>query len=213
MLHFFQIISNHKINMSELLSENVLLGMGNPLLDISATVKPELLTKHNLKANDAILTEEEQIFNDLVGEYKVDYIAGGATQNSIRVAQWILSKPNVTSYMGCVGDDDNSKKLEEKAKEAGVNVRYLQKNLPLLSVSQRVIRGGGLFCDCFFYFVPNGQLTVPSKMNCLLYLVKPGISFCLAQHIRNGAIFGPKTVFLSYLGLWSPLKEAWQFRS
>ena len=128
--------------MSELLSENVLLGMGNPLLDISATVKPELLTKHNLKANDAILTEEEKIFNDLVGEYKVDYIAGGATQNSIRVAQWILSKPNVTSYMGCVGDDDNSKKLEEKAKEAGVNVRYLQKNLPLLSVSQRVIRGG-----------------------------------------------------------------------
>ena len=63
--------------------------MGNPLLDISATVKPELLAKHNLKSNDAILTEDEAIFNDL-GEYKVDYIAGGATQNSIRVAQWIL---------------------------------------------------------------------------------------------------------------------------
>jgi len=110
--------------MSELLSENVLLGMGNPLLDISATVKPELLEKHNLKANDAILTEEEQIFNDLTGDYKVDYIAGGATQNSIRVAQWILSKPNVTSYMGCVGKDESCKILEEKAKEAGVNVRY-----------------------------------------------------------------------------------------
>ena len=38
---------------------------------------------------------------------KVDYIAGGATQNSIRVAQWILGKPNVTSYMGCVGADDS----------------------------------------------------------------------------------------------------------
>ena len=51
--------------------EGVLLGMGNPLLDISATVKPELLTKHNLKSNDAILTEEENIFNDLTGGYKV----------------------------------------------------------------------------------------------------------------------------------------------
>lgn len=110
--------------MAELLTENQLLGMGNPLLDISATVKSELLTKHNLKANDAILTEDEQIFQDLVGEYSVDYIAGGATQNSIRVAQWVLGKPNVTSYMGCVGADDSGKILEEKAREAGVNVRY-----------------------------------------------------------------------------------------
>ena len=58
--------------------------LGQPLLDISATVKAELLTKHKLKANDAILTEEEEIFKDLLEEYKVDYIAGGATQNSIR---------------------------------------------------------------------------------------------------------------------------------
>ena len=80
--------------MAELLSENVLLGMGNPLLDISATVKPDLLTKHKLKANDAILTEEEAIFNDLLEEYKVDYIAGGATQNSIRYQnQANLSRP------------------------------------------------------------------------------------------------------------------------
>jgi len=117
--------------MAELLSDNQLLGMGNPLLDISATVKTDLLTKHNLKANDAILTEDEQIFQDLQsGDYKVDYIAGGATQNSIRVAQWVLGKPNVTSYMGCVGDDDSSKILEEKAKEAGVNVRYQKSDKP-----------------------------------------------------------------------------------
>ena len=70
--------------MAELISENVLLGMGNPLLDISASVKPDLLTKHKLKANDAILTEEEDVFKDLQEGYQVDYIAGGATQNSIR---------------------------------------------------------------------------------------------------------------------------------
>ena len=53
------------------MQEGVLLGMGNPLLDISATVKPELLTKHGLKSNDAILTESEDIFNDLTSGYKV----------------------------------------------------------------------------------------------------------------------------------------------
>jgi len=104
--------------------EGMLLGMGNPLLDISATVKPDLLTKHSLKSNDAILTEDEAIFNDLTSGYKVDYIAGGATQNSIRVAQWILGVKNATSYFGCVGKDDYSKTLEAKAKEAGVNVQY-----------------------------------------------------------------------------------------
>ena len=111
--------------MTELLKENSIVCMGNPLLDISAAVKPDLLSKHQLKANDAILTEGEEIFNDLLSEYKenVEYIAGGATQNSTRVAQWILGKPNVTAYMGCVGDDDNRRILEEKAKAAGVNVK------------------------------------------------------------------------------------------
>lgn len=102
----------------------MLLGMGNPLLDISATVKSELLTKHNLKSNDAILTESEEIFKDLTGQYSVDYIAGGATQNSVRVAQWVLGLKNSTSYFGCVGKDEYAGTLESKAKEAGVNVQY-----------------------------------------------------------------------------------------
>jgi len=116
--------------MAELLSENVLLGMGNPLLDISATVEKDLLTKHNLKSNDAILTEDEQIFKDLIEGHKVDYIAGGATQNTIRVAQWILGKKSLCAYMGCVGRDDSSKILEEKASEAGVNVKYQYSDKP-----------------------------------------------------------------------------------
>jgi len=110
--------------MAELLHEGILLGMGNPLLDISASVKTDLLEKYNLKANDAILTEDEAIFKDLQADYEVDYIAGGATQNSIRVAQWILGKPKATSYFGCVGNDDSLKKLLAKSEEAGVNVQY-----------------------------------------------------------------------------------------
>ena len=103
--------------------------MGNPLLDISATVKPELLAKHNLKSNDAILTEDEAIFQD-IGEYKVDYIAGGATQNSIRVAQWILGLKYASAYFGCVGQDKYSETLESCARQAGVHVKYQRSSHP-----------------------------------------------------------------------------------
>ena len=102
----------------------MLLGMGNPLLDISATVLPELLAKHNLKANNAVLTEDEVIFTELTSNYPVDFIAGGATQNSIRVAQWILGLKHATSFIGCIGRDKYGETLETKAKEDGVRVRY-----------------------------------------------------------------------------------------
>jgi len=111
-------------------SEPVILGMGNPLLDISAVVKPELLEKYNLKANDAILYEKEDIFEDLAKDYEVEYIAGGATQNSCRVAQWILEKPESVAYFGCVGKDQTFDTLKKVASKAGVKVLYQNTEKP-----------------------------------------------------------------------------------
>ena len=83
----------------------IILGMGNPLLDISATVDTAMLEKYSLKANDAILYEKEDLYEDMLANHKVDYIAGGATQNSIRVAQWLLKDlgKETVAYFGCVG--------------------------------------------------------------------------------------------------------------
>ncbi len=53
--------------------KGVILGMGNPLLDISAVVKPEMLDKYKLKANDAILYEKEDIYEELIRDYKVGH--------------------------------------------------------------------------------------------------------------------------------------------
>lgn len=74
-----------------------LLGMGNPLLDISAEVPTALLEEYGVSLNNAILAEDKHLplYKALVKDYKVDYIAGGATQNSIRVAQW-MSPPGST---------------------------------------------------------------------------------------------------------------------
>lgn len=87
--------------------QGAILGMCNPLLDISAEVPQELLTKYELSLNNAILADERHfpLYEELVKNFPVQYIAGGATQNSIRVAQWMLQIPGSTSYFGAIGTD------------------------------------------------------------------------------------------------------------
>ena len=87
---------------------NILLGMGNPLLDISAVVEQDILDKYDLQLNNAILAEEKHnpLYKEMVDKYPVEYIAGGATQNSIRVCQWMLKTKGATTFIGCIGEDD-----------------------------------------------------------------------------------------------------------
>ena len=63
-------------------------------------------------------------YKDLVDNYEIEYIAGGATQNSMRVFQWIVEMPKVSSYFGCVGKDNYADILGNIAREADVNVQY-----------------------------------------------------------------------------------------
>lgn len=104
----------------------MVVGLCNPLLDISASADMSFLEKYSLKPNDAILAEDKHkpLYKELVDQYKVDYIAGGAGQNALRVAQRVMKKPNVAIFMGSVGKDEYSSILEEKARSDGVNVRY-----------------------------------------------------------------------------------------
>merc|ERR1711916_15818 len=106
---------------------NIIFALGNPLLDISAPVDEAWLTKYNLKANDAILAAEEHdaLFEELAQEDAVTYTAGGATMNSIRVAQYYLDNPRATTFVGCVGSDDNASKLSGAAAADSVRVEYL----------------------------------------------------------------------------------------
>ncbi|XP_046441512.1 adenosine kinase-like isoform X2 [Daphnia pulex] len=108
------------------LREGMLVGLCNPLLDISAAADVAFLEKYDLQLNNAILAEEKHkpLYKELVSQYKVDYIAGGSGQNALRVAQKVLEKPNTTVFMGCVGKDEYSEILETKARSEGVNVRY-----------------------------------------------------------------------------------------
>jgi adenosine kinase len=86
-----------------------------------------LLEKYGLKLNDAILAEEKHqpLFGEMVKLPGVQYIAGGATQNSIRVAQWMLQTPGSTAYMGCIGKDDNAQKMVDACAKDGVKTAYM----------------------------------------------------------------------------------------
>jgi len=108
----------------------VFLGMGNPLLDISAVVPEKELQKWGAKLGDAMLADAQKhtpMYADLVKNYDVEYIAGGATQNSIRVAATLLKSTSVNcGYIGCIGKDKFGEQLKKSAAEAGVQALYLE---------------------------------------------------------------------------------------
>ncbi|XP_056148413.1 adenosine kinase-like [Lampris incognitus] len=113
------------------LSPNSLFGMGNPLLDISAVVDKDFLDKYSLKPNDQILAEDKHkaLFEELVKKFKVEYHAGGATQNSIKIAQWMIQEPHkVGTFFGCIGTDKFGEILKQKAEETHVDAHYYEQN-------------------------------------------------------------------------------------
>lgn len=104
-----------------------LLCLGNPLLDVSSVVEQAFLDKYEIKLNNQILAEEKHVpmYKELSAMPKVEYIPGGAGQNTIRVAQWMLQVPHAATYMGCIGDDEFGKKMQEITSKEGVNARYM----------------------------------------------------------------------------------------
>ncbi|XP_023987808.1 adenosine kinase isoform X2 [Physeter macrocephalus] len=134
-----------KVEAPRALSENILFGMGNPLLDITAVVDKDFLDKYSLKLNDQILAEEKhkELFDELVKKFKVEYHAGGSTQNSIKVAQWMIQQPHkAATFFGCIGIDKFGEILKKKAAEAHVDAHYYEQNEQPTGTCAACITGG-----------------------------------------------------------------------
>nr|ACD37570.1 adenosine kinase [Philodina roseola] len=113
--------------MSTKLADGFLFGIGNPLLDIIAEVPVSFLDNYKLKANDAILASDEHkgLNEILLRDFpNHQFVAGGATQNTMRAATWFLQQPNVSVYMGCVGQDKYHQLLHDAASKAGLLLSY-----------------------------------------------------------------------------------------
>ncbi|KAF2717888.1 Ribokinase-like protein [Polychaeton citri CBS 116435] len=102
-----------------------LLCLENPLLDIQGQGDDALLQQYGLKANDAILAEQNHLtlYDELINNRDAKLLAGGAAQNTARGAQYILD-PDSVVFFGCVGKDKYADILQAANKEAGLQVRY-----------------------------------------------------------------------------------------
>jgi len=108
-------------------AEGSVFVIGNPLLDISATVNEEYLKKYNLLPSNAILASDEHLpmYPEMISQFEVEYSAGGAGQNTARAISWMLQQHNVAVYVGCIGADQYGERLQAEARADGVDVHYL----------------------------------------------------------------------------------------
>lgn len=105
--------------------QNHVFGIGNPLLDMSANTTQEQLDRYGMAMGNAILAEEKHLplYTEIAEAKDVLYVAGGATQNSVRVAQWMLPQGS-TNYTGSVGNDAFGEQLSKCLAEDGVGELY-----------------------------------------------------------------------------------------
>jgi len=103
-----------------------IVGLGNPLLDISAVTPQAFLEKYGLRLNNAILSGEEQkgLVEEMMKTFPCAYLAGGATQNSMRAAAWVLGEPGAVAYFGAVGNDEYAQRLRTVLDNAQVTHYY-----------------------------------------------------------------------------------------
>lgn len=109
--------------------QGMIVGLGNPLLDILATCDAEFVRKHNLIAGQTITNSDkyDALINELAHQYKVKFIAGGSTQNTIRVIQWLFHKePRVCTFIGCIGRDFFGHCMQSRVEDEGVTVNYIE---------------------------------------------------------------------------------------
>lgn len=97
-------------------------GLCNPLLDISAEVKPELLQKYGLEPSNTILAAPMHLplYEELIKNHTVTYVPGGSGCNSMRFGQWLSTEPETFAYAGAIGDDSYGKILKDELNKDAV---------------------------------------------------------------------------------------------
>ncbi|EDW80500.2 uncharacterized protein Dwil_GK11532 [Drosophila willistoni] len=109
------------------LPEGVMIGFGNPLLDLTTTIEDTmLLEKYGLEPNAAIIAEEKHmaLFDEIANQENLQLSAGGSCQNSMRVFQWIVGAPYRAVFFGAVGMDKFGEVIAKRARADGVETLY-----------------------------------------------------------------------------------------
>jgi len=106
------------------------LGIGNPLLDITAHTTDEVLAKFELEKGTAILADPKHmdLYPLVQASPDVRYCPGGSSMNTARATQWMLSStlPGCTAFVGCIGKDESGKILRTAVTDSGVKPLFLE---------------------------------------------------------------------------------------
>jgi len=100
----------------------------NPLIDAVIPVEESFLEKWGLKNDDAILANEsfQPLINQVVSNPDAFMTPGGAGQNTLSMAQWMMQEKGTTIMVGSVGPDSNKNLLEGMMNKNGVRCLYQQ---------------------------------------------------------------------------------------
>ena len=118
--------TNQKLEREPVLS---LIGLGDPIVDISAEVDNQTVKRYGLEWGRTVYVNERTIgiFEELEKKDQVSYIPGGSVQNTIRVLAKLINKNENTknkfkiSMIGCVGGDNYREKIINALNICGVN--------------------------------------------------------------------------------------------
>jgi len=108
-----------------------ILGICHCLLDISAHVDDDFIKTYEVQIGSGILATNRQLpmYEEMLRLPSVQYIPGGATLNSIRIAQWILrarATEPCTGFMGAVGEDTYGDYIENICRMEGVSTCFMR---------------------------------------------------------------------------------------
>jgi len=100
--------------------------MCNPLLDISVTVDDAFIKRHGKEPGLASLADDKDLplFDEIEKFDTIEYIAGGAGQNTARAVAFMSPSKSTVHYLGSIGSDANGKRLKAEAEKAGVLTHY-----------------------------------------------------------------------------------------
>jgi len=106
------------------------LGIGNPLLDITAHTTDDVLKEFELEKGTAILADPKHmpLYPRVQASPDVAYCPGGSSMNTARALQYMLSKtyPNSVAFVGCIGKDESGKILRKAVTDSGVKPLFLE---------------------------------------------------------------------------------------
>nr|CAD2134272.1 unnamed protein product [Meloidogyne enterolobii] len=117
--------------------KNILVGIGNPLLDITANVDKQFIQNHSLEENGSMLVTKKYM-DELIdailnsqSDPNIEYTPGGTILNTVRIFQWAMNKIvnndnksdiHFATFFGSVGNDDYSEILLSECQKSGLRM-------------------------------------------------------------------------------------------